>query len=200
MSRYPSEADDQKLTESLVFNPNGLKLVKVPQGSSYTPDFQVIKNGTLVAYCELKSPRDDWLDKLLDMVKPYQIVGGGRNDPTFNRIGRLAQKAADQFRAVNDERLLPNILVFVNHDNASDFADLIETFTGVFHAADGSRYLTIPQVASRLEKAKRHIDLYVWIDAKTNKVQGFFFNRDTTPNYLNQLCVLLGKNPVDIQL
>ena len=199
MSRYPSEADDQKLTESLVFNPNGLTLVRVPQGSNYTPDFQVIKNGTLVAYCELKSPRDDWLDKLLDTVKPCQIVGGARNDPTFNRIGRLTQKAADQFRTVNVTRSLPNILVFVNHDDASDFGDLIETFTGLLHAADGRRHLTMPQVASRLEKAKKHIDVCVWIDGKTGKIQGFFFNRDTNPNYLNQLCALLGKNSADIQ-
>lgn len=199
MSRYPSEADDQKLAEDLVFSPYGLTLLRVQQGTGRTPDYQVIQNGVPVAYCELKSPRDEWLDKLLDMAKPCQIVGGGRNDPTFNRIGRLAQKAADQFRAVNATRSMPNILVLVNHDDASSFGDLIETFTGVFHSADGSRHETMPQVASRLKHAKEHIDLCVWIDGKASKTQGYFFNQGATPNYVNQLCALLGKNPADIK-
>lgn len=199
MSSFPSEDDDQNLTEGLVFNPYGLTLLKVPQGAGRTPDFQVIQNGVPVAYCELKSPREEWLDKLLDLARPCQIVGGGRNDPTFNRIGRLAQKAADQFRAVNAMRSMPNILVFVNHDDASGFGDLIETFTGMFHSADGNRHVTMPQTASRLERAKSQIDLCVWIDGKTSKTQGYFFNQGATPNYLTQLCALLGQNPADIK-
>jgi len=199
MSQYPTEADDQELTEELVFNPLGLTLLKVPQGAGRTPDFQVIHNGMPVAYCELKSPRDECLDKLLDLARPCQIVGGGRNDPTFNRIGRLAQKAANQFRAVNAMRSMPNILVFVNHDDASVFGDLIETFTGMFHAADGTLHATMPQTASRLERVKSQIDLCVWIDGKTKKAQGYFFNQDAIPNYLNQLCALLGVNPAAIQ-
>ena len=199
MSRYPSEDDDQKLVENLVFGPYGLTLLKVPQGAGRTPDYQVIQSGVPVVYCELKSPRDEGLDKLLYMDKPCQIVGGGRNDPTFNRISRMAQRAADQFRAVNATRSIPNILVFVNHDDASSFGDLIETFTGVFHSADGSRHETMPQVASRLKHAKGQIDLCVWIDGKAKKVEGYFFNRDATQNYLPHLCALIGKNPADIK-
>lgn len=199
MSRYPTEDDDLNLAEKLIFNPNGLTVVKIPRGAGKSADLQVLKNGVLVAYCELKSPRDEWLDKLLDMAKPCQIVGGGRNDPAFNRIGRLAQKAAEQFSAINATRSIPNILVFVNHDDASGFGDLIETFTGMFHAADGSRHVTMLQVASRLEHAKKHIDLCVWIDGKTSMIQGLSFNRDSTPNYLPLLCSLLEKNPADIR-
>lgn len=199
MSNHPSEADDQMVAEDLLFSPYGLTLLRVPQAAGRTPDFQVIQNGLPIAYCELKSPRDEWLDKLLDMAKPCQVVGGGRNDPTFNRISRLTQKAAEQFRAVNATRSMPNILVFVNHDDASSFGDLIETFTGVSHSADGSRHVTMPQVASRLKLAKEHIDLCVWIDGKTSRVQGLSFNRDTTPSYLTDLCFLLGINPANIK-
>ncbi len=49
---------------------------------------------------------------------------------------------------------MSNILVFVNHDDASSFGHLMQTFTGVFHSADGSRHVTMPQVASRLKHAK----------------------------------------------
>lgn len=199
MIRYPSEADDQILTEELVFKLHGLTLLKVPQGASRTPDFQVIQNGVPVAYCELKSPRDEWLDNELGKAQFVKIVGGLRNDPTFNRIGRLAQKAAEQFHAVNAMRLLPNILVVVNHDDASGFSDLIETFTGMFHAADGSRHVTMPQAASRLKHAKSQIDLCVWIDGVAKKVEGYYFNQDATPNYLTHLCALTGKNPSKIK-
>ena len=199
MSQYPTEVDDQKLAEELVFIPHGLTLLKVPRSAGRTPDFQVLQSGVLVAYCELKSPRDEWLDDQLDKALPGVIVGGCRNDPTFNRIGRLAQKAADQFRAVNGTRSMPNILVFVNHDNASGFGDLIETFTGVFHAANGNRYVTMPQTASLLERAKSQIDLCIWIDGKISNAPGYAFNQGATPNYLNQLCALLGKNPADIR-
>jgi hypothetical protein len=191
--------DDRRLAERLVFDPHAMTLVTIPKGAGPTPDFQVILGGIPVAYCELKSPRDEWLDKSLALAKPCQVVGGGRNDPTFNRIARLVQKAADQFRAVNATRSIPNILVSVNHDGASGFGDLMETFTGLFHASDGSRHVTMPQVASRLKYAKKHIDLCVWIDGNTSKVQGYYFNRDTTPNHLPQLCALLGKNPADIK-
>ncbi len=53
MSRYPSEADDQKLAEDLVFSPYGLTLLRVQQGTGRTPDYQVIQNDVPVAYCEL---------------------------------------------------------------------------------------------------------------------------------------------------
>lgn len=199
MKQYPSEDDDLKLAEKLVFAPIGLSLQKIPRGGGRTADLQVLQNGALVAYCELKSPRDEWLDKLLDLAKPCQIVGGGRDDPIFNKIRKHANKASQQFEAVNPTRAVPNILVFVNHDDISDFGDLRETFTGLFNAADGSRYATMPDMAASLNRAKSQIDLCVWIDVNTSKTRGYFFNQGATPHYLNQLCALLGVNPAAIQ-
>lgn len=199
MKQYPSEDEDLKLAESLIFTPYGLTVLKIPRGVEKSADLQVLKSGVLVAYCELKSPRDEWLDDKLDDALPGEIVGGCRNDPTFNRISRHAQRAANQFRAINVTRSLPSILVFVNHDDTSGFGDLMETFNGLFHSSDGSRHMTMPQVASRLKHAKEHIDLCVWIDGKSSTAQGYFFNRDAKPNYVNQLCALLGKNPANIK-
>lgn len=119
--------------------------------------------------------------------------------PLFNRIARLANKASIQFEAVNLARNLPNILIFVNHDDSSSINDLREAFTGCFFANDGSRIVSIPEVASRLRRAKTNIDLCIWIDAKTSKLHGFFFNFDATPNYLSQLCSLFGFKPDQIE-
>src|SRR5262249_31410695 len=54
---------------------------------------------TLKAFCEVKSPRDDWLDDQIEAASPGQIAGGARSDPTFNRIARHVDKAASQFDA-----------------------------------------------------------------------------------------------------
>ena len=51
-----------------------------------TPDFRVVRGGELVAYCEVKSPNDPWLDEKLEEVPAFTIVGGARSDPTFNRL------------------------------------------------------------------------------------------------------------------
>ncbi len=198
MNHYPTEADDQRLAEDLVFCPHGLKLLKIRRNAGRSPDFQVTQKDVPVAYCELKSPRDEWLDRKLDEAPPGKLVCGYRIDSTFNRIARQTQKAADQFRAVNTLRSMPNILVFVNHDDASGFSDLIETFSGMFYASDGSRHVTMPQVASRLKHAKQHVDLCVWIDRSTSQIY-HYFNLASAPNYLHFLCDLMSINSADIK-
>jgi hypothetical protein len=200
MRQYPSEDEDLKLAEKVVFSINGLDLLKIPRGAGRSADLLILKNGVLEAYCELKSPRDEWLDKLLDLAKPCQIVGGGREDPIFKKIRKHANKASKQFEAVNSNRIKPNILVFINHDDISNFDDLRETFTGLFYAADGTRHATMLDMAASLERAKSQIDLCVWINGKSRKVEGFFFNQGATPNYLNHLCALLNINPTAIQI
>lgn len=91
-----------------------------------TPDFRVLRGGQLVAYCEVKSPRDPWLSEGFANEVPSRIVLGARDDPTFNRISGLVRKAVKQFDAVNPDRILPNIVVFVNWATANHFRDLDE--------------------------------------------------------------------------
>lgn len=199
MPRYPSEQEDLNLAESVVFKPNNLTVKKITHGIGRTPDLLIELNGKCVAFCELKSPRDDWLDNLLDKAKPCVIVGGERDDPVFRKIRKHANKASMQFEAVNPQRSLPNILIFVNHDDSSGFFDLKETFTGYFYSADGSRYATMPDMAASLERAKKNIDLCIWIDGKTRRAEGYLFNQNANPNYLTNLCNLFGKDPSKIQ-
>jgi hypothetical protein len=39
----------------------------------------VFRAGKLVACCEVKSPRDDWLDDKLAQTQPFEIVGGAQH-------------------------------------------------------------------------------------------------------------------------
>jgi hypothetical protein len=158
----------------------------------------VLQNGTIVALCEVKSPRDDWLDEQLEQASDFEIVGGARKDPTFNRIARHVQKASSQFDAANGNHAIPNILIFINHADAVGFNDLCETLNGYVKTQTGERFITIPRIAEGwIGEARTKIDLYVWIDAKTRRVGGYLFN-PLNPGHVKTLCDLLGLDPLEI--
>jgi hypothetical protein len=201
--RKPDEDLDLKLVERLVFGArHDLILQRFGHAETVagrTPDYRVLRGETLVAFCEVKSPRDDWLDEQIAAAPPGQIAGGPRSDPTFNRIARHVEKAASQFDAVNPDHVVPNILMFVNHADASGFGDLRETLTGVFHAEGGGTFPTLTHISDGwISEARRKIDLYVWIDRKTSRVQGYLFN-ELEPQYVSTICDLLGLDPNKIE-
>jgi hypothetical protein len=203
MARSPDEAPDISLADKLVFRPRGLMLQTFTRdeiGHGKTPDRRVLRVGELVALSEIKSPRDDWLDAQLDAAPPGAIVGGARSDPTFNRIARHIQKAARQFDAVNSARGQPNILVFVNHDDHSGYRDLRETLTGDFHAGTGKRFATMKGISDGIiASAKQRIDLYVWIDGRRRRIQGYVINDGASPDHRLQVCSMFGLDPSQIQ-
>ena len=150
MARHPNEEHDLQLAEKLIFGGRGLVLQRYALSETLegrTPDFRVLRDGKLVAYCEVKSPRDDWLDEQIECAPPGEIAGGLRPDRTFDRLARHVKKAASQFDAVNAARKFPNILVLVNHVAASNFADLHETLTGSFYGDTGKRYPTVRHIS-----------------------------------------------------
>lgn len=191
----PNEDADLTLVEELLFVPRGLALERFSHAETVagrTPDFRVRRGSDLVAYCEVKSPRDDWLLEQLQEAPPGAIAGGVRDDPVFNRIARHVLKASTQFDAVNPAKEAINVLVFVNHDDASNYGDLHETVTGVFLADDGSRHPTMMRIAEgRLGEARQRIDLYVWIDVETRRIQGYLFN-DANAERVRTACDLFG--------
>ena len=195
MARKPDEESDVQLADDLLFSGKGLELRRFDRAETLagrTPDFRIMREGELSAYCEIKSPRDDWLDEEIEKAPPGQIAGGARRDPTFNRIARHIEKAASQFDAVNADHALPNILVFVNHADAVSVADLHETITGMFVTDSGRKIPTLMNIAEgRIGVARTKIDLYVWIGRKAACVQGWLFN-DTHPHHVATVCRLLG--------
>jgi hypothetical protein len=194
MARRPSEGPDLKLADELAFAPRGLDLQRIAEtAAGPTPDFRVTRGSELVAFCEVKSPRDDWFDEQLAGAAGAQfgqLVGGGRKDPTFNRLARHIEKASTQFDAVNGSHAVPNILVFVNHADESDWRDLWETVTGTFYVENGKRYVTMAHISEgRIAQAKQEVDLYLWIDARTRQLQLCLFN-EAYPDNVRKLCDL----------
>lgn len=186
----PDERRDLPIVKGF-FAAHGLgaeHFTKAETRAGRTPDFRLLRDGKLFAYCEVKSPRDDFLGDQLDQAAPMQIVGGGRSDPTFNRLSGLIWKAVSQFDAVNPVRDVPNILFFVNHDDASSYNDLLETLTGEFFAEGGTRYPTMKHISEgRIKDAKYRIDAYVWYDVQEAKVEGWFFGEEN-PAHLTAIC------------
>ena len=118
-----------------------------------TPDYRVLRDARLVAYCEAKHlQRDDW-------------ASGLRSDPIFNRISNHIHEAAQQFNAVNPDHAYPNILVFANSDGMSDARDLDSVITGLFRVKGGTDEAIYEQFSEgRIKEEKCKIDLYVWWD------------------------------------
>ena len=73
----PTEVADVKLMQELIFQPSGVVLqpfTKEEMAKGKTPDFKLMKGSELVGYCELKSPRDDWIFEVPDDATPGESV------------------------------------------------------------------------------------------------------------------------------
>lgn len=202
MPRAPTEKHDLELAAEW-FAANDLhaqRFTDVEVGTRKTPDFRVFRDGQLVAYCEVKSPRDEWLDDQLKDAEPFRIAGGVRDDPTFNRIAGLVRKAVKQLDAVNPDRRLPNIVVFVNWADASHFRDLDETLTGYFRLTDGGKAATMSKISEgRIRDEKRRVDAYVWFNGRHRKVEGIFFTQSDIL-HRDAVCSWFGVDPAKIKV
>jgi large subunit ribosomal protein L30 len=86
-SRTPDERADVALMKRVLFDLDHLKLERVKKRKDEKgPDFKIMKGQELVAYCELKSPRDDWILEPVQGENPET-----RQDPFYrNLANRLA--------------------------------------------------------------------------------------------------------------
>jgi ribosomal protein L30 len=164
------EAADAALLRELIFDPNNIALEfynPIERNAGKSPDFKLIKNGKVVAFCEMKSPKDDFV---FERPKPGDRVIR-ENLPFYRKIAGHIRKAAKQFDAVNSDHSLPNILVFVSHAPDIQRRDLLMTITGL-SAGDGRRIFMLSRKAqAETLEAARKIDLFLWIDAEKRTCQ-----------------------------
>ena len=161
------------------FRDSGFGVERIPEspGLGKTPDLRLTDaNGVTVAYCEVKSPRDLWLQEQWAKALPGQrIVGGARADPIFNRIGRNLLKAAQQLGEYGPAANIPRIVVIVNRDSAATFNDLIETMTGKLHLGGGKFVRTQPVDPKWMAPVLADVDAVGWINAKRPTKPVWFF-------------------------
>jgi hypothetical protein len=171
---------------------------KNEKAKSKTPDFKIYKDHELIFYCEVKTvAKDKWLEDQIKGAPPGEIVGGVRNDPTFNNIVAKIHEASGQFRAVNPDRNYPNVLVFINNEDFCGLIDFISVITGCFYSENG-RISPIYKKYSegRIRYEKHEIDLYIWKDVSDE--EKYLFSQ-SNPEHLSSLCNSFGLDAKSIR-
>src|SRR5260370_30439290 len=136
-----------------------------------TPYFKLNKGSTLCCYCELKSPRDDWVFEFPDKIMPGELVSETRHSPTSNNLARQIMSAVEQFDAINPGHKLPNVLVLVNHAIGRSRSDLHVTLTGIPVSGGAPLFTMTLDKQKRVWKAARRVDLFLWVDAHEHSWQ-----------------------------
>lgn len=182
-----NEEADEALMLSLVFKGKSVEVVRLPEGKNKSPDFKVMRDGELKAYCELKSPRDDRVFAVPKDLKPGEIRREIRENSAAHALARLIEKAAAQFDAVNLNHAQPNILVIVSHARLRGPKDLHLAIAGLPVPGGGTGFLLVDPNEKDFKKAwakqrklwdaARKIDLFYWIDAHTKTVR-YVINND----------------------
>jgi ribosomal protein L30 len=164
------EAADVALMRKLAFDAHNIVLEPYSEAElkrGKTPDFKLLKNGKLCGFCELKSPRDDYI-----FERPEAGEAAVRKNLPFHRkLGSHIRHAGQQFDAVNPDRSLPNIMVFVTHAPDIERRDLHATVAGL-PAPDGKRIFMLPRkMQEQVLSAAGKIDLFLRIDAENGTLQ-----------------------------
>jgi ribosomal protein L30 len=183
-SRKADEKADMALIKRALFDLHGLRLERVKKRrDEMGPDFKIMKGQELVAYCELKSPRDDWILEPVQGENPKT-----RQDPFYRNLAKHIETAVMQFDAVNPDHAVPNVVVIVNHALDKDRRDLRMVFEGV-PVPNGK---PIPVVAKQeeMQDAAKRIDLFFWIDAREPLPPKPLFNPDAP--HAKTACDLFG--------
>jgi hypothetical protein len=126
-----------------------------------TPDFKLMKDGTLVGYCELKSIWD--FDDI--PAPPEGEMAARRNLPFYRKLGQHVRGAVGQLEAGNPQHTIPNILAFVSHVTEIERKDLIATLAGLPHPGGGRVFMLGRRMQGQVCEAAKKIDLFLWIDA-----------------------------------
>lgn len=189
-----SEDDDIAMVEAALAE-KGLLIRRLEEvRSRKTPDLEILNvSGEVIAICEVKSPRDDFLEKLWAAALPGQhTVGGGRPDPVFNRIARQIINAKDQLEAHDPDRALPRMVAIVNHDRACNVLDLVETVTG---RRPGFPFATNPINPKFTAAALAAVDSIMWVDARGRTRPSWYFT-EANEVYFSTLQAALGLHGV----
>jgi hypothetical protein len=187
LPRPVNEEADEAMMRELIFKGRDVEVERLPDGKSKSPDFKLIKEGSLKAYCELKSPRDDWVFAVPNDLKPGEIRQEVRENSAARSLARVINKAAVQFDAVNPDRARPNILVIVSHARLRGPTDLHLAIAGLPVPGGGRGFLLVDPNEKDFKKAwakqkqlwddARRIDLFYWIDAYAKTVR-YVINED----------------------
>jgi hypothetical protein len=177
----------------------GVRLEKIPEQHTSSPDFVFRSENKTVFFAELKditcdlpSEEHGWIiPKPGEPHYPWSF----RDD---NAVSRVASKIHESYLQLMNCPS-PRVLIILNYDSLVDVKDLQEAYEGrQLYSNEVYSYYNIvsKKIADgRIKQEKQSIDLYIWIDKSTEHVwfrfptqSGFdlahnlFKQNDRTPN------------------
>ena len=153
---------------------NGLKVTKIPETDIKTVDFEVHSQGELSFYLE---------EKTLELTP----VAWKSIDPVYNAIAKHIKEALKQFKSVNPDKIIPNVLAITNMDSNRNINHLYSTLTGQVITASGKlRWINNLKF---IKDDLSLIDLYLWFD--NDQLSGHIWEGDNLEHQDN-LKTLLG--------
>ncbi len=127
----------------------GLRVIKIPESDFKTVDFEVHFKSARICYLE---------EKTIELTPPaWKDV-----DPVYNSIARHIYDAIKQFKSVNPERIVPNVLSLTSMDPGRRVDDLFTTLTG--HVVSPTGKMRLIRKMQLMEDDLPLIDLYLWFD------------------------------------
>ena len=140
------------------FTRKGYTVEKKDKGNqTKNPDFQISKNGNLVAFCEVKDVGRLDISYFKDKTKPL---------PRDSQV--IAQKihhAYKQLHAANPNHVVPNIVAFYCDRLGTDAYDMHEAILGYVLFESGYKiYRKWVTVDNRIKDEKSEIDIYIFYD------------------------------------
>lgn len=152
----------------------GLIVRKIPGSDIRTADFAVHSKGRLAFYLIEKTiERTSAANKILN--------------PVYQPIAKHIKEAKRQFKSVNPDKRVPNVLAITNKNPNRNVNHLFSTLTGQVITATGKfRWL---DKRNSIEDDLSLIDLYLWFD--NDQLSRHIFEGDSI-EHQDKLATLLG--------
>lgn len=157
------------------FEKLGLKVERIPESKIKTVDFKVYDQKGLFFYLE---------EKTIEQMPP----AWKKIDPVYNTIAKHIYEAVGQFKSVNPEKSIPNVLSFTSMDQARTVNDLFRALTGRVVTNNGKMYPI--QSMKKLEGDLSVVDLYLWFNH--DRLTGYIME-ETDPEFASRMEQILGE-------
>jgi len=159
------ESREEKFVRELLARHFNVVVRKLPEDSIKTADYELLAEDERAAVLEVKqlqsTPRtakNGW-----KVIERDGVCHAQREDNAPRRVSDVIRAASKQLRGYAE----PKILIFLNDEPLADVLDLDEAYNGFLDYGDdlyGYTNMASARIADRILKAKKLIDLYVWID------------------------------------
>lgn len=163
------------------FNKAGYEVLKLPEGETPVPDYQLTKGKQVFAYCEVK-------DILISCSNAHSAV------QEVVKVMKTIQNGAKQLRSYNKEHKIPNILAIFCDRIGMDANDLHDAIFGYVNYRNGDKVYRryIPGAEDKMREYAGELDIILFYNNKINAFSEIYNTDKFSEEYLKSLNILFG--------